>query len=435
MASEEAQIICAAAALGAMAATATVTAVVMAIIIDDLENDTDTSDDDSLVTYESSSSSPQSAPSGPPEPDPSVLYRPLATSFGRKTREMPATAVTRTSHRGAVSKVTSTKSRSAPPKKPILRSPEEIRVLEEQEQDQYTLNRTKQWVASLSDGKPAAATETSPLMPTSKPASSKLAQAELSSTPTKSPKQKKKPKQEEEKRLRRFRSKPPASFLIKLQRARVQRMVVLARRRVTENGAPSEHIDIVGSTGNVYEVVVCHTPTCTCPDALKGNECKHKVYALSTVLKAPEHLQYQLALLTVELEEIFANAPPIPTDIGSDEDSKGNRKPTDGECPICYMDLDPEHNKLVWCKAQCGHNLHKSCFDQWAASMAGKEVRCVYCRTPWEVDVGDSEAIKQAGEYSADGYVNVAQQFGMSRARDYTSYHQPWVRRQFGVGW
>jgi hypothetical protein len=48
MASEEAQIICAAAALGAMAATATVTAVVMAIIIDDLENDTDTSDDDTL---------------------------------------------------------------------------------------------------------------------------------------------------------------------------------------------------------------------------------------------------------------------------------------------------------------------------------------------------------------------------------------------------
>ena len=210
-------------------------------------------------------------------------------------------------------------------------------------------------------------------------------------------------------------------------------MIVLGRKRENVAGVPVEDIDIVGSTGNIYTVTVSHVPACTCPDSAKGNECKHKVYALHTVLKAPFHLQYQLALVTSELEEIFARAPPIPTDLA--EDSKGSRKPTDGECPICYFDLDEAHNKLVWCKAQCGHNLHKSCFDQWAKSQGGKEVRCVYCRTPWETDVSDIEAVRKAGEQNEDGYVNVAEQFGISRARDYSGYHQPWARRHFALGW
>lgn len=263
----------------------------------------------------------------------------------------------------------------------------------------------------------------------------------------------------EEKRQRRYRAKPPASFLVKLERAQTQRMIVLERRRQrntsSEDGTtPAEEIDIVGSTGNIYTVTVSHVPTCTCPDSQKGNECKHKVYALHTVLKAPEHLVYQLALLSSELQEIFAHAPPIPSTIPSDDEreegskkssnsnnNNDNRKPTDGECPICYMDLDEPHNDLVWCKAQCGHNLHKSCFDQWAKSSSSSSnrdggVRCVYCRTPWEFEVpSDADAIRKSGERTDDGYVNVAAQFGISRARDYSGYHQPWARRRFGLGW
>lgn len=246
------------------------------------------------------------------------------------------------------------------------------------------------------------------------------------------------PKQSIEKRLRRHRSKPPASFDVKLHRARTQRMIVLGRRRGQEyGGAPTEEIDIVGSTGNVYTVTIGHVASCTCPDSRKGNECKHKVYALHTVLKAPQDLVYQLAFLTPELKEIFDKAPPIPTKalVADDDDSKGNRKPTDGECPICYMDLAPSENALVWCQTQCGHNLHKSCFDQWAASQRGQQVKCVYCRTPWHNDIGDLDAIKKTAEMSEDGYLNVAQHFGMSRARDYDGYHQPWLRTTFGVGW
>ena len=45
-------------------------------------------------------------------------------------------------------------------------------------------------------------------------------------------------------------------------------------------------------------VTVGLEPKCTCPDNLKGNQCKHIVYALVTVLKAPARLRYQLAFLS-----------------------------------------------------------------------------------------------------------------------------------------
>ncbi|KIX93281.1 uncharacterized protein Z520_10924 [Fonsecaea multimorphosa CBS 102226] len=309
---------------------------------------------------------------------------------------MPPTKVSRVSSSGGIMKFTPAKSRPSSQVKSSLHSPAQKRE-----------SSRMRDIENTTDG-----------------SNCRSGRRSTSTTP------KKKEEEVEEKRMRRYRSKPTASFLVKLERAQTQRMIVLGRKRSLRAGAPSEDIDIVGSTGNVYTVTISHLPTCTCPDSLRGNECKHKVYALHTVLKAPLHLQYQLALLTSELEEIFAHAPAIPTDVS--DNPKGNRKPTDGECPICYMELDEEHNELVWCKAQCGHNTHKSCFDQWAKSQAGKGVRCVYCRTPWEMDVSDVEAIKRAGEHTQDGYVNVANHFGMSSEREYSSYYQPWVRRQFG---
>ena len=212
-------------------------------------------------------------------------------------------------------------------------------------------------------------------------------------------------------------------------------MIVIGRTRSGTDEHPSEEIDIVGSTGNVYRVHIGQLPSCTCPDSLKGSECKHKVYALHTVLKAPEHLQYQLAYLSSEVREIIRGAPPIPTDVSRAEDTDGKRKSAIGECPICYFDFDPENNELVWCKAACGNNMHKSCFEQWVASQRGNTVKCVYCRTPWEVDHGDLKNIRQAATVNEEGYVNVADRFGMSGTRNYSSYHQPWVRRTLGMGW
>ncbi len=163
---------------------------------------------------------------------------------------------------------------------------------------------------------------------------------------------------------------------------------------------------MAGTTGNIYSITINQVPSCTCPDNQKGNQCKHIVYVsptppsnppsnpptspqltpplhpqvLHNVLKAPPHLQYQLALLAPELRSIFASAPTptSSTSASASPDTPSNRKEISGDCPICFTEFEPESEEIVWCKAACGNNIHRTCFEQWAKSQAGKEIRCVY---------------------------------------------------------
>ncbi|KAF4551777.1 Hypothetical protein D9617_12g036670 [Elsinoe fawcettii] len=241
----------------------------------------------------------------------------------------------------------------------------------------------------------------------------------------------------EEKRLARFRDKAPQKYWEYHERANTQRMFVLDRQRQHADDCPhgtpdcpSETVSLAGSTGNVYTINISHTPTCTCPNFQKGNkQCKHIIYVMVKVLKAPAHLSYQLAFLTSELREIFEQAGPLPVEQVSEEDRDGKRRPVEGDCPICCGDLDDGAEEVVWCKVACGNNLHKSCFDQWAASRRGQKVTCPYCRTPWS-EGGDLKTLSKNGQVGNEGYVNLASELGISGSRDYSSYHSFWVRRQ-----
>lgn len=42
------------------------------------------------------------------------------------------------------------------------------------------------------------------------------------------------------------------------------------------------------------------------------------------------------------------------------------RKSIEDDCCICFDSLDSDA-ELVWCKAQCGHNFHETCFEMHAA--------------------------------------------------------------------
>jgi SWIM zinc finger len=55
-------------------------------------------------------------------------------------------------------------------------------------------------------------------------------------------------------------------------------MYVLNRTRSDNEEIFEEVVDIVGTTGNIYKVRVNNEPTCSCPDAAKGNQCKHIIY-------------------------------------------------------------------------------------------------------------------------------------------------------------
>lgn len=251
------------------------------------------------------------------------------------------------------------------------------------------------------------------------------------------PKKRKTKDPSEEKRVRRWRDHAPQTYHEIRSRALTQRMFVLDREREREDSTGEhvvETVSLAGTTGNVYTIIVDKVPSCNCPHARKGNQCKHIIYVLSRVLRVPAHLEYQLAFISSELKEIFAKAPPLPTEQGDATEKDGNRKPLEGECPICCVDFEPENRKeeVVFCKAACGNNIHKECFQQWAAIKKGGEVTCPFCRTPWE---GDEETLKKVlnkGKVNDEGYVNVASQLGISGRRDYSTYHQQWVRRRFG---
>ncbi|PPJ59172.1 hypothetical protein CBER1_03058 [Cercospora berteroae] len=211
------------------------------------------------------------------------------------------------------------------------------------------------------------------------------------------------------------------------EKARTERMVVLECSRNVEEDCHAHHDDcpfetllISGSKGNVYTVRVSHIVTCNCPVSIferKGTEehCKHALYALHTVLRIPDHLQYRNSFLHSELKEIFANSPPLPAQVAEESEKDGSRKATDGDCPICFMEFE-EGEDLVWCKASCGNNLHAQCFKQW--EKAKHPVTCPYCRAHWQAEKSKGQEtatmtnVAMPTERGKGGYYNVAAQLG-----------------------
>lgn len=255
-------------------------------------------------------------------------------------------------------------------------------------------------------------------------------------------KKKGKRSQDEERRLRRWRKHAPTSYLEIRDRALTQRMFALDRQRDTSNPMhPTETVTLAGTTGNVYNITIDKVPSCDCPHARKGNQCKHIAYVLSRVLRVSAELEYQLAFTSSELKLIFAKAPPLPSETAEADGDKqdGNRKPLEGECPICCVDFEPESGEAtLYCKAACGNNIHRECFRQWAATKKGGSVPCPFCRSPWQDDGNDVKQVARTGAKNAEGYVNVASQLGLNGRRDYSSYHSYWVRQQAmrgGLDW
>lgn len=232
---------------------------------------------------------------------------------------------------------------------------------------------------------------------------------------------------QEETRLREHVDAPSEKYRRFLKSANTQRMYILLRDRGVEEACHAGHVDcpcetlqVAGSTGNMYTVEISHLPSCSCPVGIftkKGQEqcCKHVLYVLHHVLKAPDKLKYQNAFLTEELKELFANAPALPSEVADEtQDQDGNRKPVEDDCPICCMDFDAENEEIVWCRAACGNNVHKECFEKWAATKYG-DVTCPFCRAVWEYqEVGKKKkqkvnvvGVDLPGETGEGGYRNV----------------------------
>ena len=161
---------------------------------------------------------------------------------------------------------------------------------------------------------------------------------------------------------------------------------------------------IMGSTGNVYSVVITNKPTCTCPDfRQRKKRCKHIYFVLIRIMKVENPI---IKYFTNEnLEEMFNNIPLITNnlivdkskrdkfheitnniksnnskEINSKTDNKVKQRLNDNDiCPICLDNIN-NGKELDYCKYSCGLTLHKKCFQMWEKRNKGI---CVFCRANW----------------------------------------------------
>ncbi|KAF8958058.1 hypothetical protein BDZ97DRAFT_1843889 [Flammula alnicola] len=237
-----------------------------------------------------------------------------------------------------------------------------------------------------------------------------------------------------EKRGAMFKPRCPQNILDRVERVMTQRIFMIDRSRV--DGELKEEFSVLGSTGNVYTVTIDRKPRCNCPDACKGNHCKHILFIFLKVLQVTRQSGhwYQKALLTSELQEIFAEAPLAPNSMAHAHattstvqatSNKNKRIPgPDDDCPVCY---DGMHGvaeaSLVFCE-DCGNALHKECFGhvwQRTAASTSKDLTCVWCRARWVLAPPAGAAAGPSR--AAGGYLNLAGVSGISPVRDTSTYY------------
>ncbi|KAH8938433.1 hypothetical protein BDL97_16G082400 [Sphagnum fallax] len=259
------------------------------------------------------------------------------------------------------------------------------------------------------------------------------------STPArpKTKKTRKAQKETDEKRMAKYISKPSIAVKERIQRAFQHRLYVIEKKMIS--GADSESPSacdffVLGATGNVYTVKLNQVPSCSCPDAAKGNTCKHLLFVMLRVLKLPQSdpRVWQKALLSTELEDLlnistvnegiiasqrvrqrFHEISGGGSEIGSDFDTAAKvvQRDIDGDCPICYEKMVADGGKgkkepIVFCKA-CGNNVHRDCFERWSRSKRSSrgKVTCIYCRAEW---VDDKKEGHNSNKVEPGGYVNLA---------------------------
>jgi Ring finger domain/SWIM zinc finger len=271
-------------------------------------------------------------------------------------------------------------------------------------------------------------------------------------------------KKEEEKRAALFRSSCPFPLRQRLERALTQRLYLVhhddipAAKSVTADTAVN--FTVLGSTGNVYTVVVSLQPSCNCPDFCRRHDmCKHIMFVLLKVvgLKVDHSLSYQKAYVVSELKELLtklrarirrvggshtavlanehvqaavvASASAAAAAAAATDDNEETKQETgvqrrsldeDADCPICFDDLTSESlNALVYCQSTCGANFHAACIARWLSAASTKS--CPNCRQAW---FDPNEAKKRSATAHKEAYVNLGALQGMSPERDTSTYYK-----------
>ncbi|KAF4926740.1 hypothetical protein CGCVW01_v002824 [Colletotrichum viniferum] len=183
--------------------------------------------------------------------------------------------------------------------------------------------------------------------------------------------------------------------IMSTKKAMTQRMYIIKQYANDEWGNPNRLSLAVRGTGDdMYTVTIAHETSCTC-SAAKFNprsNCKHVIYVLTHVLRAPAEILPQRRISDDELATIFARAPKIrPTQAEIDNDpafKDGVPKSKEGkDCIVCYQAFD---DLETVCCGTCGHYAHTGCFATFARESSGWGTKCPTCQAKWN-PAGKSE--------------------------------------------
>jgi hypothetical protein len=302
----------------------------------------------------------------------------------------------------------------------------------------------------VSDNQPPFGAAAAPDRATTTESASVLPPAASKVHPTSEPKRTATmPAASKEKRLKRFRSYPTTKIQERIDRAIHQRLFLIHASTPStcpQHGGPSITLSVLGSTGNVYEVTIAKVPDCSCPDAAKGNLCKHLLFVMLKVIGLPagHQLVYQSAYLTEELDQIVmtlqARLERLGRDVvandevqkvhadlkkGIQDDKAVPRKEVDGlDCPICFDELGSNLSQLTYCKGTCGTNFHKGCIQMWTKQSTHNSAgpTCPACRQPWEDTETGGRKAGGSPTRRSEGYDNLGRLQGQSTVRDTSTY-------------
>jgi len=163
----------------------------------------------------------------------------------------------------------------------------------------------------------------------------------------------------------------------------------------------------MGSTGNIYNVIIKNAPECSCPDyTTRHKRCKHIYFILIRVMKVDDEDQDEYS--NVEIMQMFQNIPNVTHNLIVDGKTKQKydalknnnkldqtkstdvvKKGTDDLCPICLDDLE-NGDDLDHCKFSCGKSIHKVCYEMWTKK---KAANCIFCNANWFVKKDETKYV------------------------------------------
>ncbi|KAF7940602.1 uncharacterized protein EAE97_006788 [Botrytis byssoidea] len=259
----------------------------------------------------------------------------------------------------------------------------------------------------------------------------------------------------EEKRLGPFLPEPTTSFRNLLENARTQELHCLNKWHSPEHKDDvkfSRQLAVLGTSGNVYMVIIKKKPECNCYEGIEDMLCVHIVFFLN--LPAP--LRHQTTFLEAELRCMMGDEinwmGPVSTDKFCTQKSVEEQE----TCSICLENLI-DNDSIAWCRGQCGKNFHKECIWTWDETNfqdGQPDITCGNCRAPffietawnlqYDIDYKEagyrslSELLKR--EVSVEGYFNVAELVGIEETmeddaeahRSYQKVAHRWRREMAG---